>query len=481
MNIDIIAAIEDSKLLGSLFKDKTTWKSWFVYLKALFALPMDEAELQLYRQCTGRNKSPEEQFRESYVVAGRRSGKSFITAVIAVFLALFRDYTPYLNVGEVATIMVLGPDKYQAANTLRYIKNILHSVPIFRQKLVKERAMDIELSNRVHIAVKTCSYVTVRGFTLGAVVAEEMSFWRSDTGVHIDTEVVNALLPGLATIENSLFCGISSPYGRQGALYAAHRNYFGQDDQKRVLVWHSPTRVLNPTISEDYIKEQLERDPEAGRAEWLAEFRQNLESFLPLRWIEDAIVSNRFRLECQPGVSYGAFVDMSGGVGDYSVLSIGHRDGDQLVQDVLEAVPAPHNPNAAIKQFAEILKDYRVKEVGGDRYSANFVKNGFESEGIKYRQSQETASDLYIEFGGLLATGKVQLLDDQKLFGQLRILERRPGRGAKDKVTHPPRTHDDHANATAGLMVNLSRTWPNVIRFDWLEGAKSRVITQAAH
>ena len=80
-----------------------------------------------------------------------------------------------------------------------------------------------------------------------------------------------------------------------------------------------------------------------------------------------------------------------------------------------------------------------------------------------------------------MATGKVQLLDDQKLFGQLRILERRPGRGAKDKITHPPRTYDDHANATAGLMVALSRTWPNVIRFDWLEGAKGRVIAQAAH
>jgi hypothetical protein len=479
--MDIISAIQDSKLLGALFKDKSTWASWFCYLKSLFALPMDEGELNLYKKCTGRSKPPEEQFSESYVIAGRRSGKSFMAAVIAVYLALFRDYTPYLNVGEVATIMVIGPDKYQAANTLRYIKNILHTVAIFREKVIKERAMDIELLNRVHITVKTCSYVTVRGFTLGAVVAEEMSFWRSDTGVHIDSEVVNALMPGLSKIPGSIFCGISSPYGRQGALYSAHRDYFGRDEQNHVLVWHSPTRVLNPTISEDYIKNQLERDPEAGRAEWLAEFRQNLESFLPLRWIEDAIVPNRFRLESQPGVSYSGFVDMSGGVGDFSVLSIGHREGNELVQDVLEAVPAPHNPNAVIKQFAQILKDYQIKEIGGDKYSANFVKEGFADAGIRYIQSKETASDLYIEFGGLLATGKVQLLDDQKLFGQLRILERRLGRGGKDRVTHPPRTHDDHANATAGLLVNLNRTWPNVIRFDWLEGAKSRVIAQAAH
>jgi hypothetical protein len=398
-----------------------------------------------------------------------------MAAIITVFLALFRDYTPYLNVGEVATIMVIGPDKFQAANTLRYIKNILHEVPIFREKVIRERAMDIELTNRVHITVKTCSYVTVRGFSLGAVVAEELSFWRSDTGVHIDSEVINALLPGMATIENSLFVGISSPYGRQGHLYSVWRDFFGNEDQDRVLVWHSPTRTMNPTITEEYIQSQLERDPEAGRAEWLAEFRQMLESFLPLCWIEDAVIPGRYKLDPQPGVSYSAHVDMSGGVVDYSVLSIGHRDNDQLVQDVLEAVPAPHNPNAVIEQFAEILKSYRIHEVSGDRYSANFVKDGFEAVGIHYNQSKESSSELYIEFGGLMATGKIELLDDQKLFGQLRLLERRPGRGGRDKVAHPPRSHDDHAVASAGLMVKLSRTWPNVVSFDWLEGANKRV------
>lgn len=475
--MNIIEVIEDVDLLGKLFPEKESWSGWFAFLKALFALEMNDEELELYRQCTGRTDPPKRPFQESYVIGGRRQGKSFMSAVIAVYLALFRDWTPFLNVGEVSSLLVVGPDRFQSANTLRYIKQILHEIPLFKEKIVSERAMDISLSTRCQIMVKSCNYATVRGFSMGAVIAEELSFWRSDTGVHIDSEVINALMPGMATFKDqALFCGISSPYGRQGHLYNVWRDYWGNEEQDRVLVWHSPTRTMNPQITEEYIQQQLERDPEAGRAEWLAEFRMMLESFLPLEWIERATVNGRDKLEVQPGISYAAHVDMSGGVVDYSVLCIGHRENDQLIMDILEAVPAPHSPQKVICRFAEILKTYRIYEVSGDRYSANFVKDAFEAEGIRYTASDQNASELFIEFGGLLSAGRVEILDDQKLFGELRLLERKPGRGGRDRVGHPSRGHDDHAVACAGAMVKLSKTWPNTISFDLLQGGKNRVI-----
>lgn len=50
--IDIVTAIHT--LFRPLLKDLGTWGAWTVFLKALFALPMNEDELALYRQCTGR-------------------------------------------------------------------------------------------------------------------------------------------------------------------------------------------------------------------------------------------------------------------------------------------------------------------------------------------------------------------------------------------------------------------------------------------
>jgi len=238
---------------------------------------------------------------------------------------------------------------------------------------------------------------------------------------------------------------------------------------------------MNPTISQEYIDEQLRRDPEAARAEWLAEFRKDLESFLPLQWIEAAIIPDRFELPPVPGFSYSAFCDPSGGASDAFTLSIGHREQEKLIQDVLKSKSPPFNPRAVVKEFSKVLKQYRVREICGDRYGGAWVSEAFQAEGIRYIQSQETKSELYLNLEPLLAQGKVELLDDRTLFAELRGLERRTGRSGKDSVDHAHRMKDDSANSTAGLMVNLSRAWPNVITFDWLEGAKSRVITQAAH
>ena len=81
--MNIVEAIQDRNLLGAGFKDLSTWRSWLVALKALFALEMDDEELALYRQCTGRTNPPTQPFMEIYFIVGRRGGKSFITAVIA--------------------------------------------------------------------------------------------------------------------------------------------------------------------------------------------------------------------------------------------------------------------------------------------------------------------------------------------------------------------------------------------------------------
>ena len=65
-------------------------------------------------------------------------------------------------------------------------------------------------------------------------------------------------------------------------------------------------------------------------------------------------------------------------------------------------------------------------------------------------------SEIYLGFEPLLARGEVELLDDKTLFAELRGLERRTGRGRRDVVDHGPGQHDDSANATAGVFVELS-------------------------
>ena len=91
----IVEAAADPNLFARWFRDRETWRGWFVFLRALFGLPMSENERAVYERCTGRTDTPAGGAREAWLVVGRRGGKSMILALIAVFLAAFADWAPF--------------------------------------------------------------------------------------------------------------------------------------------------------------------------------------------------------------------------------------------------------------------------------------------------------------------------------------------------------------------------------------------------
>ena len=39
-------------------KQQNTWAAWFAFLRVMFGEKLSEADLELYRQCTGRSDTP---------------------------------------------------------------------------------------------------------------------------------------------------------------------------------------------------------------------------------------------------------------------------------------------------------------------------------------------------------------------------------------------------------------------------------------
>ena len=54
----------------------------------------------------------------------------------------------------------------------------------------------------------------------------------------------------------------------------------------------------------------------------------------------------------------------------------------------------------------------------------------------------------------------LELPDDKVLLRELRGLERRRGPSGRDRVDHPPGSHDDSANGVAGLAHQLGSRLP---------------------
>ena len=129
INIDIMQAINSRQVWGPWFRNRTTWEAWFAFLRAMFGLPMSTAEIAIFSECTGRTIPPLGVTSEAWLVCGRRSGKSFILALIAVWLAVFKDWSQCLVPGERAIIMVIANDRKQARVIFKYAKALICKVP----------------------------------------------------------------------------------------------------------------------------------------------------------------------------------------------------------------------------------------------------------------------------------------------------------------------------------------------------------------
>jgi hypothetical protein len=433
-------------------RSRDTWKAWRAFLAAVFALPMNVDEVAVYRKHTGRDEVPITQFREAFCVVGRRGGKSAIAALIATFLAVFRDYSAILASGETGVVMLLAADRRQARVLLDYINAFFDHVPMLRNMVLSKTQESLTLTNRIRIEVHTTSFRAIRGYTVVAAVCDEVAYWRNDESANPDVEVLNALRPAMSTIPNALLLCISSPYARRGALWDAYKENFGKTGSP-VLVWKAATREMNPTVSSSVIEAAYLRDHAAASAEYGAGFRTDVEGFLSLEVIESCVIPDRFELPPLGSVTYAAFVDPSGGASDSMTLAISHRERDRAVLDLLREIKAPFSPESAVREFADTLKRYRAFTLTGDRYAGEWPREQFHKLGITYRTSEKTRSELYLELLPALTSGQAELLDNKRLVSQLVNLERRTSRLGRDSVDHSPGSHDDVANAAAGALV----------------------------
>lgn len=112
-------------------------------------------------------------------------------ALIAVFLACFRDYRPYLGPGEKATIMVIAADRRQARVVLRYVRGLL-AAPVLGKLVVNDTAESIELAGNTIIEVGTASH-SIRGYTIAAALCDEIAFWPKEDSAAPDMEILAAL------------------------------------------------------------------------------------------------------------------------------------------------------------------------------------------------------------------------------------------------------------------------------------------------
>jgi hypothetical protein len=448
----IIDFVTDGELLEPFFQGPS-WRLWRVILKAAFGLPLQRGERLRFREVAGGREPPTKPVRELVAVVGRGGGKDSIASALATFIACAGNFSK-LRPGEKASVLCLATNRDQGQIAFSYIASYFERVPMLAAMVERIDRDTVTLRNGAQILVGTNSFRWPRGLTLCCCIYDEVGFWWSDDYANPDFEVDVAVSPALMRFPGSLKVLISSANKRSGLLYDRYSEFYGKDDPD-VLVVKGTSLQFNPTLDAAIIERELQRDQERASAEYLSEWRSDLSAFLDRELIEAAIDRDVVVRPPQPGFRYLAFADPSGGRGDSFACAIAHVEINRVVLDALYERPSPFDPSTVVAEIADLLRQYGIVEVVGDRYAAQWVTESFARDGIRYTASERDKSEVFLDCLPLFTSGRARILDSARLRYQLISLERKTTRVGRDIVSHPEyRTaHDDLANAAAGALV----------------------------
>lgn len=441
-SLDILEFIEHPAVLN----DRSLSEPQRTILKSVYGEPLNEREHEIHRIGTGREQYDQREQTEVTVIAGRRSGKTGkIAAPIAVFEAFRAHDVPP---GEQAYVLLLAPQLSQARIAFRFILKYIQSSPILSKRVRRVTKNEITFDNRIIISCHPCSYVAVRGITIVAVICDEMAFWcHKETAANPEHEILEALRPGMATVRRPKLIKISTPFRKEGILFSE----FQRRTELDFPVWQVPTSEMNPAISTKILDRARVRDEQTFRREFMAEFCEDVISWIDPETLEACVIRNRRELPRLAGGTYLAVIDPGFRHSDFALAILQRRsDGKIVLCRIVRwrgTKKAPLGLEWVCRQIQQQLGEFSLNRVIGDQFCVEAINQELGKLGIVYEEicfGTHTRGLIFGNLRHLLNQRKIELLDSPELLSELRSLDElktdrgqidiRPGGGMRDDL-----------------------------------------------
>ena len=72
-------------------------------------------------------------------------------------------------------------------------------------------------------------------------------------------------------------------------LWETYKKHYGPEGDPSILVAQGTTRDFNPELPQSIIDKAMDRDPAAAAAEYMAQFRTDVEGFITREAVEDCV------------------------------------------------------------------------------------------------------------------------------------------------------------------------------------------------
>lgn len=207
--------------------------------------------------------------RRALLLCSRQSGKSTVTALIALHVAVYESP---------ALVILVSPSQRQSGELFRTVVSF-HSRLAGAPGMTSESALRCQLANGSRILALPGTERTVRGYAGASLVV-------IDESARVEDELLAAVRPMMATKAEGRLIALTTPAGKRGWFYDA---WTGDGDWTRVRVPASQC----PRISKEFLDEELrELGPQRFSEEYELEFRDSEEAVFPVEIIDRAFTAD---------------------------------------------------------------------------------------------------------------------------------------------------------------------------------------------
>lgn len=431
-------------------------RAWDIAYRAFDGELLKPDEFEIWRALSGRGEYSPGASHELTAVKGRRAQGSKTACKYLVYKIHTGDFRRFAAANDRLHVPVIAQVRETAREIMSYLQGFYQDSEVLRSEVAETFKQSIELTNGFVISVQTCSYRAPRGITAPLALLDEVGVWRVE-GADVDHEVVRSLTPAMVQFPTRKLILLGSPWTKSGVLFERFERRFENPDR---IVLHCPTPLMNPSISPEELAREEAADRQNYRREFLAEWLDDVDQFLPDTDITTAVQTGVREVAFNKMLRghYSAALDASGLTGaDKFTLAIGHRavrgSGRGTALDALRGWSRA--PIAQVcDEIATLLKTYELRSVVADQFGFTFLRELLAQRGIEVRQMPFTTRskpEVMLELKTGLAQGRIGLLDHPESLRELRMLESRRTSGGNYSISAPRGAHDDFATCIALL------------------------------
>jgi hypothetical protein len=407
---------------------------------------------QVFDKCGKRFK-----FQELVLVLGRRSGKSFLVSVMALYelyrlLSMGHPQARYglMEFDEIVLLNVARNEDQAKKAIFSKIKQTVLASPYFQPFVGKDTELEMRFftdhdrdenerrkekginlfAGSLVLRCGSSNASGLVGLTCWSVIMDEVAAMAGDNpDSGLDYALYDDLKPSGATFGKDFkMMMLSNPKGPIGLLYDLHENRL---DDPTTLVMRLPTWMTNPSIDQDWLAEQKVKDPTEYQMQFGAEFgaASSDPMFTPEQvnslWMMRSMTP---RAEVgQPLVEYFCHLDPAR-TSDYYALAVAHTeiiypiqigpDNKPLRRVVVDHIhywnPAtknqPVSEDDVIDYVLKLHLNFRFKQISFDHWHSQTAIIKLKSRGVNAVERQFNQ-----EYKGKIYTELIQLMRDQRI------------------------------------------------------------------